>query len=128
MFLGGTWFVTIFQLPQRYQIVNGLSAFQAGIRFIPFTLATPIGSVFAPAICKVFKIPPVYFVMLASALQIVGYVLLSTLPETPAVAARQYGYQIIAGFGCGINITFGILMTPFLVESRDKGTWKVNEQ
>lgn len=31
-------------------------------------------------------------------------------------------YQVIAEFGCGINITLLSLMTPFAVEKKDQGT------
>ncbi|KAI9036876.1 MFS general substrate transporter [Aspergillus affinis] len=118
--LGGTWFVAIFQLPQRFQFVNGLSPLQAGIRFIPFTVAAPVGSVLAPVVAKIFKIPLVYLVLVASLIQMVAYALLGTLSESVHMAAAQYGYQVLAGFGCGINITLLILMTPFTVEERDK--------
>lgn len=121
IFLGGTWFVTIFQLPQRFQVVNGLSPLQAGIRFIPFTVAAPVGSALSSVVGKAFKIPLVYLVLLASIIQVVGFALLSTLSASLTITAAQYGYQIIAGFGCGINISLLILMTPFTVEERDKG-------
>lgn len=75
----------------------------------------------APTIGKALKLPLVYLVLAASIIQVIGYSLLSTLPESPAISASQYGYQIIAGFGCGINISLLILMTPFAVEGRDKG-------
>lgn len=121
LFLGGPWFVAIFQLPQRLQVVNRLSPIQSGVRFIPFTLAAPLGSIVAPTIAKLGKVPPIYLVIFASIIQVVGFVLLSTLPISQAVTATQYGYEIIAGFGCGINIALLMLMTPFAVEERDRG-------
>ena len=121
IFLGGTWFVTIFQLPQRFQVVNGLSPLQAGIRFIPFTVAAPVGSALSSAVGKALKIPLVYLVLLASIIQVVGFALLSTLSASLAISTAQYGYQIIAGFGYGINISLLILMTPFTVEEQDRG-------
>ncbi|CAK39059.1 uncharacterized protein An04g10000 [Aspergillus niger] len=117
--LGAVWFSTMFQLPQRFQIVNQLTAFQAAVRFIPFTVASPVASVLAPAIGKVFKIPLLYLVIFASLLQVVAYVLLCTLPDSLSITSAQYGYQVLAGFGCGINITLLILMTPFTIEKRD---------
>ncbi|KAF3001622.1 hypothetical protein E8E14_007659 [Neopestalotiopsis sp. 37M] len=120
LFLGAPWFCAMFQHPQRLQIVNNLSPLQAGVRFIPFTLAAPFGSVFAPTVAKVGKVPPIYLVIFAAVLQVIGFALLSTLPSSETVMAAQYGYQIIAGFGCGINITLLILMTPFCVQERDK--------
>lgn len=114
----------MFQIPQQYQIVKNLSPLQAGVRFIPFTIAAPVGSVIAPTIGKIFKVPLVYLVLVASTIQVVGYALFTTLPTSTHIEAAQYGYQIIAGFGCGINITLLSLMTPFAVEKRDQGTSK----
>lgn len=116
--------MTMFQIPQQYQIVKGLSPLQAGVRFIPFTIAAPVGSVIAPTIGKIFKIPLVYLVLVASIIQVVGYALFTTLPTSTHIEAAQYGYQIISGFGCGINITLLSLMTPFAVEKRDQGTFQ----
>ncbi|KAI4089058.1 MAG: hypothetical protein LQ344_005629 [Seirophora lacunosa] len=120
VFLGGPWFVAIFQLPQRLQLVNNLNPLEAGLRFIPFTIAAPVGSIIAPTIAKTAKVPPIYLVVFASVVQVVGFALLSTLPTSDAIARAQYGYEFLAGFGCGINITLLILMTPWSVEERDK--------
>jgi hypothetical protein len=98
-----------------------LSPEQAGIRFIPFTLAAPVGSVLAPTLAKLVKIPLIHLVLSAAVIQVVGLALISTLPNSRDVIAAQYGYEIIAGFGCGINITLLVLMTPFCVLERDKG-------
>src|SRR5437660_1252776 len=114
----------MFQIPQQYQIVKCLSPLQAGVRFIPFTIAAPVGSVIAPTIGKIFSVPLVYLVLVASIIQVVGYALFTTLPTSMNIEAAQYGYQIIAGFGCGINITLLSLMTPFAVEERDQGTFQ----
>jgi hypothetical protein len=45
---------------------------------------------------------------------------LSTLPTSDKTSNAQYGYQVIAGFGVGINISTLIIMTPYSVEPRDK--------
>lgn len=111
----------MFQLPQRLQVVNGLSPIQAGVRFIPFSLAAPFGSVVSAIMAKAAKLPLVYMIMFAAALQVIGFALLSTLATTKAVSPAQYGYQIIAGFGCGVNISMLVLITPFCVQERDKG-------
>ncbi|VUC24636.1 unnamed protein product [Clonostachys rosea] len=120
IFLGGPWFCSIFQLPQRFQIVNSLSPLQAGIRLVPFTLAAPIGSIVSAALAKAAKIPPLYWVIFASVLQVIGFSLLSTVSNSHGIPAAQYGYQFIAGFGCGINISLLLVMIPFRVQDRDK--------
>lgn len=121
LFLGGPWIVAVFQLPQRLQLINKISPLGAGIRFIPFTLAAPVGSVIASIIAKAGKVPPLYLLMFAAAVQIVGFALLATLPVSQSIAVAQYGYEFIAGFGCGISIALLPLMTPFSVEARDLG-------
>lgn len=88
---------------------------------MPFTFAAPIGSIIAAVIAGKLKVPPIYIVIFASMLQVIGFVLLSTLPASPRLVAAQYGYEVIAGFGCGINISTLVLMTPFSVQKRDNG-------
>jgi hypothetical protein len=85
-------------------------------------VAAPIGSIVSSVIAGKAKIPPIYLVMMVSSLQVIGFALLSTLPLSESISASQYGYQIIAGFGVGINISTLILMTPYSVaERRDQG-------
>ena len=121
IFPGGPWFASIFQLPQRFQIVYGTSPLGAGIRLMPFTFAAPLGSAASALIAGKLKVPPIYLVMCASALHVIGFVMLSTLSFTPNVTAAHYGYEVVAGLGCGINISLLILMTPFSIEKRDQG-------
>ncbi|KAL4887206.1 hypothetical protein BJY04DRAFT_212255 [Aspergillus karnatakaensis] len=45
--------------------------------------------------------------------------LLGTLSESLEISRSQYGYQVLGGFGCGINISLLILMTVFVVEQKD---------
>jgi hypothetical protein len=114
------FFATIFIIPQRFEIVNGLSPFQAAVRFIPFTVFSPVGSVFSPTIGKAFKIPLMYLLALGCVVQIIAYALLGTVPtDGQSIPARQYGYEILGGFGCGISIPLLTLMTPFATEKRD---------
>lgn len=109
----------MFIIPQKFEIVNGLSPFQAAVRFIPFTVFSPIGSIFSPTIGKVFKTPLMYLLALGCVVQIIAYALLGTVPDEYSISARQYGYQILGGFGCGISIPLLTLMTPFATEPRD---------
>ena len=118
IFLGGCWFCTIFQLPQRYQVVHRTSPLGAGIRSIPFIASAPISSAVSAALTKK-GVPPVYLVIGASALEVIGFSLLGTISPSTAITARQYGYEIIAGFGCGSNISLLVLLVPFSVQPKD---------
>ncbi|ORX94599.1 MFS multidrug transporter-like protein [Clohesyomyces aquaticus] len=120
VFLGGPWFVAIFQLPQKFQLVHGSSGLRAGIQTMPFTFSAPIGSAFSSTWAKKFKTPALYLVLVAGIFQTLGFALLASLPASHRVMPRAYGFQVIAGFGCGINISTLILLVPFVVEYRDK--------
>ncbi|KAI4264049.1 MAG: hypothetical protein L6R42_000831 [Xanthoria sp. 1 TBL-2021] len=92
----------------------------AGVRLLPFTVASPIGSIISSTIAGKLKTPPLYLVLGASMLQLVGFILMSTLPTSSHTSKAQYGYEVIAGFGCGVNISTHMLNTPFCVEKRDQ--------
>lgn len=70
------------------------------------------------------KVPPIFFIMIGSGLQVVGFALLSTLTISEVVPVSQYGFQVIAGFGVGINLSTLLLITPYSIsEPADKGNW-----
>ncbi|KAF5868834.1 putative efflux pump antibiotic resistance protein [Botrytis fragariae] len=121
VFLGIPYFVTIFQLPQRFQVVDNTTALNAAFRLIPFTLLCPVGSIVSTVVAGKAKVPPIFLIMIGSGLQIVGFALLSTLTVSEVTPVSQYGFQIIAGFGVGINLSTLLLITPYSIsEPADK--------
>ncbi|KAI1194938.1 putative multidrug resistance protein fnx1 [Nemania serpens] len=119
IFLGGPTVICMFILPQRFQIVYGTSGLDAGVRLIPFTVVIPIGSIFASVVAGKAKVPPVYLLILGSALQVLGFSLIGTIPSTLDIPSRIYGFQILAGWGCGINFSLLFILIPFVNEKRD---------
>ncbi|KAF2179434.1 MFS general substrate transporter [Zopfia rhizophila CBS 207.26] len=120
VFLGAPWIGTIFQLPQKFQVVHGSSPIKAGIQLLPFTASGPIGAIIMSIFSKK-GVPPIYMVLIASILQVIGFSLLGTLStENASIRRSQYGFQVIAGFGSGANSALVQLLTPFSVEPRDK--------
>lgn len=91
----------------------------AGVQTMPFTFSSALGTGVSAILAK--KGPVVYVVIMSGVLQTIGFALLATLPISEGVPARTYGYQIIAGFGCGINSSTLLLLVPFVVSHRDKG-------
>ena len=121
IFLTGAPFtVAVIQIPQRFQAVNNLPPLGAGIRLLPFALTCAIGSVVTAGVAGKAKIPPIYLMLGGSAIQVVGFALLSTAPKTTRISHAQYGYEAISGFAVGVNLCCLIMMTPFAVEKRDK--------
>lgn len=114
------WIGAIFQLPQKFQIVHAQSPVAAGIKTIPFTGTAPVASVLTAIVAKK-GVPPLYIVIVASILQIIGFALLGSLPLSSHISKAQYGYQVIAGFGAGTNSSLLILMAPLSVrQQKDK--------
>ncbi|KAM4057535.1 hypothetical protein HRG_010739 [Hirsutella rhossiliensis] len=110
-----------FDLPQRFQNVDGLTAVDAGIRLLQFSLGGPVASM-TTVIAGRLLIPVFYILVLGSSLQLIGTGLLASIPSTTDLERAQYGYQVIAPLGVGV--TFGILMLGvlFTVEKRDLAT------
>ncbi|TRX98985.1 hypothetical protein FHL15_000327 [Xylaria flabelliformis] len=117
--LGGPTVICMFILPQRFQLVYGTSGLDAGVRLIPFSAVIPIGSIFASVLGGKHKIPPVYLLILGSVLQVLGFALIGTLPSTLEIPSRIYGFQVIAGWGCGINFSLLFILIPLINEKRD---------
>lgn len=111
----------MFLLPQRFQLVYGLSGLDAGIRLIPFSFAIPVATIFSAVLAGKKKIPLMYIFLSGACLQVVGFALLGTLPLTPGIPARIYGYELVAGWGCGMNFSLLTIAIPLVVESRDRG-------
>ncbi|TGO32417.1 hypothetical protein BHYA_0319g00010 [Botrytis hyacinthi] len=121
VFLGIPYFVTLFQLPQRFQVVDNTTALNAAFRLIPFTLLCPVGSIVSTVVAGKAKVPPIFLIMIGSGFQILGFVLLSTLTASEVTPVSQYGFQVIAGFGVGINLSTLLLITPYSIsEPTDK--------
>lgn len=93
----------------------------AGVRLLPFSLSAPVGSALSTALVAKFKMPPVIVVLLGAIFQIVGVVLLSTLPVHREIAAATYGYEVILGIGLGLNIVALLVLPPYVVEKHDQG-------
>ncbi|KAI0856091.1 MFS multidrug transporter-like protein [Xylaria cubensis] len=119
-FLGGPFVISVYQLPQRFQLVNGLSGLDAGVRLIPFTLASPVGTGVAASVAGRLKIAPIWIILTGAVLQVIGFSLLGTLPLTLDLLPRTYGFEIIAGFGCGMNLALLFVIIPNVVDVRDK--------
>ena len=120
MLVGGPMSVTVFQLPQRFQLVNGLSSLDAGIRLLPFGAIFPVGCVVGTMLGSKLKVPAIYSIMVGAIFQIVGYALLSRLSTSVEIERAVYGSLVLVGFGCGITFTMAYITVPFTAELRDK--------
>lgn len=121
MLQGGPLTVTNLQIPQRFQLVTGMSSLDAGVRLIPFGVGLSAGTIMSANIAKRFKVPVVYCVITGSLLQVIGYALLGSSGSYVNIPPAVYAYLVIAGIGCGISFQILILTIPTIAEKRDHG-------
>ncbi|KAK7047809.1 hypothetical protein VNI00_006137 [Paramarasmius palmivorus] len=112
----GLYTHTIF-LPQRMQVVDGLTPINAGVRMLPLLLLLGFLSPFAGAAVMLSRSyrPLMWF---ATSVGAVGAGLLSTL-SLPTNFSRVYGFETLVGFSIGVTITVSTIIIQFCVERRD---------
>ncbi|KAF9267053.1 MFS general substrate transporter [Marasmius fiardii PR-910] len=115
--LGAALFTHTIFLPQRMQIVDGLSPITAGVRMLPLLLLLGCLSPFAGAAVVLTKSyrPLMWF---SSSVGAVGAGLLSTI-SIPTSFPHLYGFETLVGFSIGVTITVSTIITQFCVERRD---------
>lgn len=119
-FLSGFPFMTaLFNLPQRFQTVNQLSATASGIRLLPLLLSSAFATAMVGAILKTVGKRSThilwYIIVVGSVLQLVGITLLGTALGTQQdVHPQQYVYQFISG--CGVGFVLSTLVIACRVE------------
>ena len=95
--LGPAFFVIIYYLPIWFQAVKDVSAYQSGIRNIPFLVTGVMGFVISGAlVTQTGYYAP--FMLASSALTAVGAGLLTTF-DLETGHAKWIGYQVLVGFG-----------------------------
>ncbi|KAL8942172.1 MAG: hypothetical protein Q9216_001819 [Gyalolechia sp. 2 TL-2023] len=115
---GFPFMVIIIFLPQRFQIENGLSPVDAGVKMLALLLLSAFGAGLAGFICSKKNISW-YLLVLSNVLQIIGLGLLSSVPNSETILARQYGYQVILGLGFGLSLSSLVIVTRVEVSDAD---------
>ncbi|TGO18279.1 hypothetical protein BTUL_0011g00850 [Botrytis tulipae] len=117
--LSGVPFVTlVIEIPQRVQNISNTSTLIAGVRVLPYTMSVAVGSAITGGLTAKGRIPPIYVLIAATVLQILGTGLLYSIPVTAHMPASFYGYEVLAGMGVGLGLTTLLSITPFIVEKR----------
>ena len=111
-------FLTLIQIPERFQIVNRTSTIGAGVRLMPLLFASAFGSSFA-GFCSSRKNNTFWTLLAASSLMLIGCGLLSSLADSFAVSAAIYGYQVIFGLGIGMTFSTVIILVSLEADFKD---------
>ncbi|KAK8867744.1 MFS general substrate transporter [Apiospora arundinis] len=91
-------------LPQRFQLQNGLSPLDTGIRMLPLLVSSATGAAIA-GIITMRKNITWYMLLFSVCLQMLGLGLMITLPTTGEIYRVQYAYQALLGLGFGCTMT-----------------------
>jgi len=108
---GFTFYIAVVNLPQRFQIVSGDGATIAGIKLLPMMASSAIGSFGAGTLTRKRDLTSEVLVT-GTAIQLLGYGLMSTVSQGYGTPAAIYGYQIFLGLGFGTSIASATIMVP----------------
>ena len=104
------------QITERFQILNSGSPFNSGARLLPFILTIPLVSFISSAIVAKHRIKHAYALLFGITFQLIGSILFFLLPDSNAIDPAEYGYQILLGFGLGVNNGILVNAVPFMVD------------
>ncbi|KAL8710580.1 MAG: hypothetical protein Q9220_004804 [cf. Caloplaca sp. 1 TL-2023] len=114
-FTGSAYLTMVIILPQKFQVVNSDSALHAGLRILPLMMSFSIATITTNILTEKKKVPPLYTLLAAGILQIVGTGLMTNLSTTQlSFPAAEYGFEIIMGFGFGLSISTLIMTVPIV--------------
>jgi hypothetical protein len=116
--IGFPYFVIIYSLPIRFQVVNEMSALSAGIGLLPMLGSTAIGSMLGGLISgkknRTFET-----LIVATCFMTLGTGLLSTLSPTLAAEPKTYGFQVLTGLGFGLTVSTVSMLAALECDIRD---------
>lgn len=113
----------VIEIPQRIQNVSNASTLSAGVRVLPYTMSVAVGSAITGGLTAQGRIPPVYVLITATMLQVLGTGLLYSIPITAHIPASFYVYEVLAGMGVGLGLAMLLNITPFIVEKQLLGIY-----
>lgn len=116
-FLAGGFFLLLYYLPIYFQVVNGVTASQSGVRNLPLILSTTIATIISGGLISA-KGHFVPFMIVGSALTTVGCGLLYSL-TTHSSSGQWIGYQILAGIGIGLALQVPIISGQAVADPAD---------
>ena len=118
LFAGFPYFMVIYSLPLRLQVVNGKSPLSAGLSLLPMLGAVAVASMIGGAV-NGKKNNTCATLFVASLFMVLGTALLSTLINTVRVEPKTYGFQVLVGLGFGLTVSTVSLGAALECEIRD---------
>ncbi|EON97493.1 putative mfs multidrug transporter protein [Phaeoacremonium minimum UCRPA7] len=116
-FTGPPFMTVIINLPQRFQAVNGLSPFDAGIHLLPLLLCSPFATAICGSLASKLNVPPFYILITGASLQLLGVGLASSVGINGD--KQMYGYEVIMGFSFGTVLVTLLMFVPLVIPRED---------
>ena len=106
--------VLVIQIPLRFQAVDQISAFQAGVRLLPFTLGGSLGGIIASVSSSHLHVHAI--IIVAAVIQVLGTSLLASLPID--VGGNLDGFELLTGADIGLMLGVLAILTPQNVKGK----------
>jgi hypothetical protein len=119
---GFPYFLIIYSLPLRLEVVNAQSPLMVGVSLLPILAAIAVASTVSGMVNKTSHRICATLV-LGSVLMVIATALLSTLANTTRVALKMYGFEVVFGLGFGLVGSTVSLGAAFECEPKDKSKW-----
>ena len=118
---GFPYFMVMFALPIRMQVVGHKTALMAGISLLPMLGTIAVGSMLGGAINgnRDYKFPTL---VVGTIFMTIGCAALSTLRAEGGLQGGIYGFQVFVGLGFGVLISTVSMATSLECEIRDNST------
>lgn len=90
---------------------------------IPVLFCLPLAGIISGVLTEKKKVPPIFTLLVASLLQILGLALMTTISVTDKnFPTAHYGYEVLMGLGFGLSLSTLIMSVPLVSEQRDRGS------
>ena len=110
------------QIPQRLQVVDGLSSLDAGVRLLPFIVLVSIGTALGSLISQVVKTRLIYGMLFGSVIQLAAVICFVSMPlsndQGGSLPVSQYIFQVLLGLGNGVSYTVNFNGMPYTLDGR----------
>jgi len=116
---GFPYFMVIYALPLRIQVVNGRSQLTAGVSLMPMLGSVAVASTISGMVNskKDFIFPTLFA---GAILMTIGSGALSSLENAVALPAKMYGFEVFVGLGFGLMVSTVSMGASLECELRDR--------
>ncbi|KAL1889707.1 hypothetical protein Sste5346_008692 [Sporothrix stenoceras] len=116
-FAMGAIYISIYYLPEWFQVVRDASSTQSGVMYLPLALSDVFAAIATGLSLKYVGYPNVY-ILLGTGLMAIGCGLLTTLhPDTSHT--HWIPFQVLQGLGAGMTVSMPYVATQIVLKPAD---------